>query len=126
MNPWEPMYPYPGHFPYHPPASYHGHQPSPPGYSQYSQHSQFSGDLWNHPLYQMQMPGGPYQMYPNASQRPPNAPGKKSSSQFLLQSFKNKDGSFDVNKAVDTAGMMVSTVSQLSKVVKDMTGWLKA
>lgn len=123
MNPWDQVYPYSGHYPYHSPAAYPGHTPSPPG------HNQFPGDLWSHPLYQMQMPEGPYQMYSPASPIPQNmppAPPAKSNSQLLLKSFQNKDGTFDISKAMDTAGMMVNTVSQLSKVVKDMSGWLKA
>ncbi|RJS59504.1 YppG family protein [Bacillus sp. PK3_68] len=123
MNPWDQVHPYSGHYPYHSPPAYPGHTPSPSGYSQ------FPGELWSHPLYQMHLPEGPYQMYPPASSMPQNippTPPAKSNSQLLLKSFQNKDGTFDINKAMDTAGMMVNTVSQLSKVVKDMSGWLKA
>ncbi|MFK2824174.1 YppG family protein [Bacillus sp. B190/17] len=130
MNPWDPVYPYPGYYPYHSPAAYPGHTASPAGYPGYTvsppRYSQLSGDLWNHPLYQMQMPQGPYQMYPSASSASQNAPASKSGSQLLLQSFKNKDGTFDIGKAVDTAGMMVNTVSQLSNVVSGIVKTFKA
>ncbi|MGG6445401.1 YppG family protein [Pseudobacillus badius] len=120
MNPWSQVYPYPGHYPYHSPSAYPGHTPSPPGYSQ------FPGDLWGHPLYQMPMQEGPYSMFaPSASMTQNMGSAKSSSQSALLKSFQNKDGTFDINKAMDTAGMMVNTVSQLSKVVKDMSGWLK-
>lgn len=119
MNPWDPVYPYPGYYPYHPSAAYPGYSPSPAGYSQ------FPGDLWTHPLYQMPMTEGPYHMYPPPSSVSQKAPPPKSNSQLLLKSFQNKDGTFDINKAMDTAGMAVNTVSQLSKVVKDISGWLK-
>ncbi|WP_040047727.1 YppG family protein [Bacillus thermotolerans] len=120
MDSWHYRYPSYRHFSHYPPRSYYGPQFPPSGYSP------TSGDLWSHPLYDTHMPEGPYHMYPTASASPLPASQPNSGGSLLLQSFKNKDGSLDINKAMETAGMMVNTVSQISKVVKDMAGWMKA
>jgi hypothetical protein len=44
----------------------------------------------------------------------------------VLNSFKSQDGSFDINKMVDTAGQMMNAVSQVSSVVKGFGGMFKA
>ncbi len=45
--------------------------------------------------------------------------------QSLMNSFKSQDGTVDVNKMVNTAGQMVSAVSQVSSLVKGLGGIFK-
>ncbi|MGM7635343.1 YppG family protein [Bacillus sp. Hm123] len=121
MNPWEAMPPRPEYYMYHP------YSPSYPAFhSQAQEYSSFAGQLFDHPLYHMQMPE---QKQPFYSQMPlvpyPNQLPQKNTGNMFIQSFKNEDGSFNVNKALDTAGMMMNTVSQLGSIVKGVSGWLK-
>ncbi|WP_052342812.1 YppG family protein [Bacillus sp. EB01] len=46
--------------------------------------------------------------------------------QSILGSFKSQDGTLDINKMVNTAGQMVSTVSQASALLKGLGGVFKA
>jgi len=105
------------------PPQAHSHpvfHPPPPDYSSYV------NGLFDHPLYQMAE--YPYPPYSPAATMPPyaNANNTSTPSNMFIQSFKNEDGSFNVNKALDTAGMMMNTVSQFSNIVKGVSGWLKA
>lgn len=59
--------------------------------------------------------------YPKASFLVNQQPGMKS----VLNSFKSQDGTLDINKMVDTAGLMINAVSQVSSVVKGLSGMLK-
>lgn len=43
----------------------------------------------------------------------------------VLNSFKSQDGTLDISKMVDTAGQMMNAVSQVSSVVKGISGMLK-
>ncbi|OCA90891.1 hypothetical protein A8F94_03210 [Bacillus sp. FJAT-27225] len=52
-------------------------------------------------------------------QKPPGA------MQSILGSFKSQDGTYDINKMVNTAGQMVNTVSQASALIKGLGGVLK-
>ncbi|WP_409301323.1 YppG family protein [Peribacillus sp. SCS-155] len=45
--------------------------------------------------------------------------------QSVLNQFKTQDGSFDINKMVNTAGQVMNTVNQVSAMVKGMGGILK-
>jgi len=42
-----------------------------------------------------------------------------------MNSFKTQDGTFDVNKMVDTAGQMMNAVTQVSSMVKGLGGMFK-
>ncbi|WHX99058.1 YppG family protein [Neobacillus sp. DY30] len=46
--------------------------------------------------------------------------------QSLMNSFKSQDGTVDVNKMVNTAGQVVSAVTQVSSLVKGLGGIFKA
>jgi hypothetical protein len=76
--------------------------------------------------FQNQSPYGQYQQpfshpYPKQSVIPRPPSGMKS----IMNSFKTQDGTFDVNKMVDTAGQMVNAVTQVSSMVKGLGGMFK-
>ncbi|WP_203361932.1 YppG family protein [Bacillus sp. REN10] len=119
MNPWEVMPPRPDYYMYHP------YSPSYPAVHPQAQAS-FAGQLFDHPLYQVQMPEQKYPPYSPMPVAPYPAYGQqKNTGNMFIQSFKNEDGSLNINKALDTAGMMMNTVSQLGSIVKGVSGWLK-
>src|SRR5690606_2667791 len=43
----------------------------------------------------------------------------------ILNQFKKKDGTYDVNKMMDTAGQMVGAVNQVNSIVKGLTKTFK-
>ena len=43
----------------------------------------------------------------------------------ILNQFKKKDGSYDINKMMDTAGQMVGAVNQVNSIVKGLTKTFK-
>lgn len=45
--------------------------------------------------------------------------------QSVLSQFKKKDGTYDINKLMDTAGQMMGTVNQVSSIVKGLTKTFK-
>jgi hypothetical protein len=45
--------------------------------------------------------------------------------QSVMNSFKNQEGTLDVNKMLDTAGQMMNAVTQVSSMVKGLGGILK-
>jgi len=53
-------------------------------------------------------------------------PKQPSGVQSIMNSFKAQDGSLDLNKMVDTAGQMMSAVTQVSSMVKGIGGIFKA
>ncbi|MBM7661299.1 hypothetical protein JOC85_002071 [Bacillus mesophilus] len=67
----------------------------------------------------------PFQMpYPNqgtSNQTPKQTSGFGS----ILNQFKTKEGGYDVNKMMDTAGQMVNTVNQLNGVFKQVGTFFK-
>lgn len=76
--------------------------------------------------FQNQSPYGHYQQpfshpYPKQSVIPRPPSGMKS----IVNSFKSQDGTFDVNKMVNTAGQMVNAVTQVSSMVKGLGGMFK-
>lgn len=93
-----------------------------PGYTQ---------NIFQNPLIPMEESGNPYlspgMAQPGMNHYPlhssfPKQPGGFSS---LMNSFKAKDGTLDINKMVNTAGQMVSAISQVSSLVKGFGGFLK-
>jgi hypothetical protein len=93
------------------------------GYSQnVFQNPLLTTDEQYHPYYSLQFPNQlSYNQYPNQAFMQ-KQPGGMSS---LLNSFKGKDGSMDLNKMVNTAGQMVSAISQVSSMVKGLGGMIK-
>ncbi len=106
---------------------YQGNQP----YQQEKKHKLSEAVLQN-PLqqpeipYQNQFAYSPYNQpfshpYPKQSAIPRPPSGMKS----VMNSFKTQDGTFDVNKMVDTAGQMMNAVTQVSSMVKGLGGMFK-
>ncbi|MGG7617981.1 YppG family protein [Bacillus coreaensis] len=106
---------------------YQGNQP----YSQEKKHKLSEAVLHN-PLqqpeisYHNQFAYGQYSQpfshpYPKQSAIPRPPTGVKS----IMNSFKTQDGTFDVNKMVDTAGQMMNAVTQVSSMVKGLGGMFK-
>ncbi|MCH1624702.1 YppG family protein [Fredinandcohnia quinoae] len=46
--------------------------------------------------------------------------------QSFLSQFKKKDGTYDVNKLMDTAGQMMGAVNQVSSIVKGLSQTFKS
>lgn len=59
--------------------------------------------------------------YPNQAFLPKQPTGFQS----VINSFKSQDGNLDINKMIDTAGQMMSAVTQVSSMVKGLGGILK-
>jgi hypothetical protein len=98
------------------------HNPFPTTYNQ-------PQPLYNPMNYQQSPYAGqgstPFQMpYPNQGPRPVQA--QKGGFQSIMSQFKNKDGAYDVNKMMNTAGQMMSTVNQLNGMVKQVGSFFKA
>ncbi|MDQ0213651.1 hypothetical protein J2S13_000045 [Oikeobacillus pervagus] len=68
-------------------------------------------------------PGPYYHPYPNGA--PPQSPPIGGMNTFM-NSFKNKDGTIDYNKMINTAGQMINVVNQVSGMVKGFGGLFKA
>lgn len=77
-----------------------------------SYHNQFAYGQYNQPF---------SHPYPKQSAIPRPPTGMKS----IMNSFKTQDGTFDVNKMVDTAGQMMNAVTQVSSMVKGLGGMFK-
>ncbi|MFS0863357.1 YppG family protein [Fredinandcohnia sp. 179-A 10B2 NHS] len=45
--------------------------------------------------------------------------------QGILSQFKKKDGTYDINKMMDTAGQMMGAVNQVNSIVKGLTKTFK-
>ncbi|MGL4523693.1 MAG: YppG family protein [Bacilli bacterium] len=76
-----------------------------------------------HPLYQQQSQV-PYSPYPlGTKKRPPIKTANGWSG--VLNQFKAKDGSYDVNKVLNTTGTMVNTFNQIGGIVKQVGGIFK-
>ncbi|WP_157796231.1 YppG family protein [Bacillus xiapuensis] len=118
MNHWGPMPMQPYPYEYYPQLQAH-----PYFYPQPADQSSFAGSLFDHPLYTMHQPQQPYM--PFSAPSAPNMNKPPASGNMFIKSFQNEDGSFNMNKALDTAGLMMNTVSQLSSIVKGVSGWLK-
>lgn len=94
---------------------------------------QFTEMLYENPLYpfeKMPLGGGaaPYQAFaPMSHPYPKQAFIHKPPSgvQSIINSFKTQDGSLDLNKVLDTAGLMMNTVNQVSSVIKGLSGIFK-
>jgi hypothetical protein len=66
----------------------------------------------------------PFQM-PYPKQAGPVAPPKPNGMQSILEQFKTKDGGYDFNKMMNTAGQMMNTVNQLNGMVKQVGSLFK-
>jgi hypothetical protein len=74
------------------------------------------------PYYQQQMVGQTsMNQYPNPTLMAKQPGGIGS----IMNSFKSQDGSMDINKMVNTAGQMVSAISQVKSMVQGLGGMLK-
>ncbi|WP_010284097.1 YppG family protein [Bacillus timonensis] len=52
-------------------------------------------------------------------------PMKQKGAGGILNQFKKKDGTYDINKMMDTAGQMVGAVNQVNSIVKGLTKTFK-
>ncbi len=96
----------------------------------YNGNSQPSYQLFENPLQQqeelygnnpyVQQPGM-FNPYPQQTFIPKQAKGF----QTVMNSFKNQEGTLDVNKMLDTAGQMMNAVTQVSSMVKGLGGFFK-
>lgn len=102
------------------------------GQNFYSQKPNVSQLLFENPLqpqdeapyggyYQPEMPYQNMNPYPQQAYLPKQPGGFHS----IMNSFKSQDGNLDINKMVDTAGQMMSAVTQVSSMVKGLGGILK-
>ncbi|MFT4417231.1 YppG family protein [Fredinandcohnia humi] len=66
----------------------------------------------------------PYQPYPNAYPKNKQTLGVQGV-QGILSQFKKKDGTYDINKLMDTAGQMMGAVNQVNSIVKGLTKTFK-
>lgn len=76
------------------------------------------------PYYPQQMPTqAPVSMnqYPNNAFMPKQSGGIGT----IMNSFKSQDGTMDINKMVNTAGQMMSAISQVKSMVQGLGGMLK-
>lgn len=71
-------------------------------------------------------PAAPQMPYMNPYPKQSFIPKQPSGVQSIMNSFKAQDGSLDLNKMVDTAGQMMSAVTQVSSMVKGIGGIFKA
>ncbi|MGP7816025.1 YppG family protein [Niallia sp. 01092] len=120
---------------------YYGQQMTLPGtYGNYEQpyfhpqnnYPKSSHDVFQNPLqyqnesYISNAPKNNYQQsYMNPYPKQSFIPKKQSGMQNIMNSFKSQDGSFDFNKMMDTAGMMMSAMNQVTGLVKGVGGIFK-
>ena len=103
------------------------------GQNGYGQQPNVSQLLFENPLQsQTENPYGGYypqqeMPYQNMNPYPQQAflPKQPGGFQSIMNSFKSQDGNLDLNKMVDTAGQMMSAVTQVSSMVKGLGGILK-
>ncbi len=66
----------------------------------------------------------PFQMpYPNQNMNQPQMPAGGFHS--IMNQFKSKDGGYDVNKMMNTAGQMMHTMNQIGGLVKQVSSIFK-
>lgn len=65
------------------------------------------------------------QQYMNPYPKQSFIPKKQGNMKGLMNSFKTQDGTFDFNKMLDTAGMMMNAMNQVTGVVKGVGGIFK-
>ncbi|MBU8879056.1 hypothetical protein BGM26_08675 [Bacillus sp. FJAT-29790] len=148
-NPYLQSYPgnnhqpiHPGNFPFQGPQN---QVPNPypaqqfPGYNQYSQYGQqiaqnnYPQNIFQNPLVPEEAPyspnsqSQPYATNPYMNPYPKQSfiPKQPSGVQSIMNSFKSQDGSFDMNKMMNTAGSMMNAVTQVSSMVKGLGGMFK-
>lgn len=106
-------YPYPqrapfppsfSHWPHHPPANWHPYQQQSPHWPMMGQHSPYMT---------------PYPK-PSPMLKPP-ASGIPS----IMSQFKTSDGTYDINKMMNTVGQMINTVHQANGVLKGLLSTFK-
>jgi hypothetical protein len=91
---------------YNPPTYMHYNMNSYPGYAPYGYQTPYSNP------YPTPNPIGSDQM-------------KAKGAGGILTQFKKKDGTYDINKMMDTAGQMVGAVNQVNSIVKGLTKTFK-
>ncbi|MFD3446067.1 YppG family protein [Microbacteriaceae bacterium 4G12] len=119
------MYPFEAH--YAPPTNYYqpfqlsfANQMNPSPYNM--PNPQMNPSSFNMPNPQMQPYLNPYTPYPKANKK---AYMKPQQSQFsgIASQFKTQDGSYDINKVMNTAGQMMNAMNQVTGIVKQVGGF---
>lgn len=108
--------------------------PNPYGNGMYQKPGSQGSNLFENPLQAKEQPpymnnmNNTYGGYPVMNPYPSNinVPRPPSGVQSVLNSFKNQDGTVDINKMVNTAGQMMNAVTQVSSMVKGLGGIFKA
>ncbi|WP_077618557.1 YppG family protein [Bacillus sinesaloumensis] len=111
-----------------------------PYYGQHSYQQYYGGGNQYHYNWNQYPPNTHKQFAPNAypnfqpyGQQPPYSTPyptgmgqmKQKGAGSILTQFKNKDGTYDINKMMDTAGQMVGAVNQVNSIVKGLTKTFK-
>ncbi|MFT8321177.1 MAG: YppG family protein [Bacillus sp. (in: firmicutes)] len=120
---------------------YYGQQMAPQGtYENYEQpyfhpqnnYPKLSHDVFQNPLQYQQDPYTSHaakqnyqQGYMNPYPKQSFIPAKQGGVKNIMNSFKSQDGSLDFNKMMDTAGMMMNAMNQVSGLVKGVGGIFK-
>jgi hypothetical protein len=78
-----------------------------------------------HPLYN-QISNFSNQLLPSFSSSPSHQSFPQSPMNSFLQSFKNKDGSIDLNKMLGTAGQFMGVINQFSSLLKGFSQLFKS
>ncbi|ASB88752.1 YppG family protein [Bacillus sonorensis] len=128
-----PGYPYShGHPSYQPAPHDYGHeqaQYAQPGGSGFQSSPAFFQPVQQQiaPFSAYQQPVQQVQPFPYPNPYPLPRPNLHQPSQFqgFLSQFKKKNGQFDFNKMMDTAGQMVSAVNQVGSLAKGFIGFFK-
>ncbi|MEH7224327.1 YppG family protein [Bacillus sp. JJ1566] len=91
------------------------------GWNQYSPPSYMHYNLNSYPGYSSYGYQAPFQTpYPTGMGQTQQKGGGT-----ILNQFKKKDGTYDINKMMDTAGQMVGAVNQVNSIVKGLTKTFK-
>lgn len=104
---------------------YYGQQPMGPNYQQSTQftmpNQMYSNVPYPTPYSTPTQYPTPYPLQQN--QFPQSTP---SGVQSIMAQFKNKDGSYNVDKMMNTAGQMIGAVNQISSMVQGLSKTFKA
>ncbi len=89
-----------------------------------------SQNVFQNPLHQQEEVYQPMmqnlqQQYMNPYPKQSFIPKKQGNFKGFINSFKSQDGSFDFNKMMDTAGLMMNAMNQVTGVVKGVGGIFK-
>ena len=104
---------------------YYGQQPMGNNYQQGSQftvpNQMYSNVPYPTPYSMLNQYPTPYPLQQNQFSQP----GTSSGVQSIMAQFKNKDGSYNIDKMMNTAGQMIGAVNQISSMVQGLSKTFK-